>query len=162
MHDSVDQATRLPLYQHADDPAAQVIPQLSGDATEQTPPDLPSYLFKERIVYLVGAPILLVPCCLLLLDIATSDAIMLGQHVWAELHLSQLLLGLQLSNMFEVPINTASTLLRRLPAVKWQGQPGRRLFAMKIKAPAEAFGSFVRGIPTSKETANHWTFCMAP
>lgn len=29
-----------------------VIPQLSGDATEQTPPDLPSYLFKERIVYL--------------------------------------------------------------------------------------------------------------
>lgn len=26
---------------------------LSGDATEQTPPDLPSYLFKERIVYLV-------------------------------------------------------------------------------------------------------------
>lgn len=31
----------------------QVIPMLSGDATEQTPPDLPSYLFKERIVYLV-------------------------------------------------------------------------------------------------------------
>lgn len=30
----------------------QVIPQLSGDATSQTPPDLPSYLFKERIVYL--------------------------------------------------------------------------------------------------------------
>lgn len=30
----------------------QVIPQLAGDATEQTPPDLPSYLFKERIVYL--------------------------------------------------------------------------------------------------------------
>lgn len=29
-----------------------VIPQLAGDATEQTPPDLPSYLFKERIVYL--------------------------------------------------------------------------------------------------------------
>ncbi len=26
---------------------------LSGDATEQTPPDLPSFLFKERIVYLV-------------------------------------------------------------------------------------------------------------
>jgi len=26
---------------------------LAGDATEQTPPDLPSYLFKERIVYLV-------------------------------------------------------------------------------------------------------------
>lgn len=25
---------------------------LAGDATEQTPPDLPSYLFKERIVYL--------------------------------------------------------------------------------------------------------------
>ena len=35
---------RLPL---------QVIPALSGDATDQTPPDLPSYLFKERIVYLV-------------------------------------------------------------------------------------------------------------
>lgn len=32
----------------------QVIPQLSGDATQQTPPDLPSYLFKERIVYLVS------------------------------------------------------------------------------------------------------------
>ncbi len=31
----------------------QVIPSLAGDATEQTPPDLPSYLFKERIVYLV-------------------------------------------------------------------------------------------------------------
>lgn len=30
----------------------QVIPSLSGDATEQTPPDLPSYLFKEQIVYL--------------------------------------------------------------------------------------------------------------
>ncbi|KAK9819994.1 hypothetical protein WJX72_004888 [[Myrmecia] bisecta] len=29
-----------------------VIPALQGDATEQTPPDLPSYLFKERIVYL--------------------------------------------------------------------------------------------------------------
>lgn len=29
-----------------------VIPQLSGDATQQTPPDLPSFLFKERIVYL--------------------------------------------------------------------------------------------------------------
>lgn len=29
-----------------------VIPQLAGDATQQTPPDLPSYLFKERIVYL--------------------------------------------------------------------------------------------------------------
>ena len=26
---------------------------LQGDATEQTPPDLPSFLFKERIVYLV-------------------------------------------------------------------------------------------------------------
>ncbi len=31
----------------------QVIPALAGDATDQTPPDLPSYLFKERIVYLV-------------------------------------------------------------------------------------------------------------
>jgi len=29
-----------------------VIPMLVGDATEQTPPDLPSFLFKERIVYL--------------------------------------------------------------------------------------------------------------
>ena len=32
----------------------QVIPMLQGDATEQTPPDLPSFLFKERIVYLVN------------------------------------------------------------------------------------------------------------
>jgi len=32
----------------------QVIPMLQGDATEQTPPDLPSFLFKERIVYLVS------------------------------------------------------------------------------------------------------------
>ena len=31
-----------------------MIPALSGDATDQTPPDLPSYLFKERIVYLVS------------------------------------------------------------------------------------------------------------
>ena len=30
-----------------------VIPMLQGDATEQTPPDLPSFLFKNRIVYLV-------------------------------------------------------------------------------------------------------------
>lgn len=29
------------------------MPSTQGDATEQTPPDLPSYLFKERIVYLV-------------------------------------------------------------------------------------------------------------
>ena len=35
--------------------AAQVIPQLQGDANQQAPPDLPSYLFKERIVYLVSA-----------------------------------------------------------------------------------------------------------
>ena len=34
--------------------ALQVIPQLQGDATDQTPPDLPSYLFKERIIYLVS------------------------------------------------------------------------------------------------------------
>ena len=34
-------------------PGLQVIPALAGDATEQTPPDLPSYLFKERIVYVV-------------------------------------------------------------------------------------------------------------
>lgn len=31
------------------------MPSTQGDATEQTPPDLPSYLFKERIVYLVRA-----------------------------------------------------------------------------------------------------------
>uniref|UniRef100_A0A7S0MTB3 ATP-dependent Clp protease proteolytic subunit n=1 Tax=Pyramimonas obovata TaxID=1411642 RepID=A0A7S0MTB3_9CHLO len=29
-----------------------VIPMLQGDASEQAPPDLPSFLFKERIVYL--------------------------------------------------------------------------------------------------------------
>lgn len=33
---------------------SQVIPMLQGNATDQTPPDLPSFLFKERIVYLVG------------------------------------------------------------------------------------------------------------
>lgn len=44
---------------------SQVIPQLQGDATEQTPPDLPSYLFKERIVYLVSfqATALYYRCC---------------------------------------------------------------------------------------------------
>lgn len=31
----------------------QVIPMLADDATRRTPPDLPSFLFKERIVYLV-------------------------------------------------------------------------------------------------------------
>ncbi len=36
--------------------AAQVIPMLAGDATDQTPPDLPSFLFKERIIYLVSPP----------------------------------------------------------------------------------------------------------
>ncbi len=35
-------------------PLPQVIPMLAGDATDQTPPDLPSFLFKERIVYLVS------------------------------------------------------------------------------------------------------------
>ena len=35
-------------------PPLQVIPALAGDATDQTPPDLPSYLFKERIVYVVS------------------------------------------------------------------------------------------------------------
>ena len=30
-----------------------VIPMLQGDSSQQLPPDLPSYLFKERIVYLV-------------------------------------------------------------------------------------------------------------
>jgi len=29
-----------------------VIPSLQGDASTQSPPDLPSYIFKERIVYL--------------------------------------------------------------------------------------------------------------
>lgn len=29
-----------------------VIPSLQGDASSQSPPDLPSYIFKERIVYL--------------------------------------------------------------------------------------------------------------
>jgi len=29
-----------------------VIPSLQGDASSQLPPDLPSYIFKERIVYL--------------------------------------------------------------------------------------------------------------
>lgn len=37
----------------SDSGGLQVIPMLSGDATDQTPPDLPSFLFKERIVYLV-------------------------------------------------------------------------------------------------------------
>ncbi|KAI7842527.1 hypothetical protein COHA_003881 [Chlorella ohadii] len=57
-------ASRRPAVAHRSSsrrvaaPAAQrlnvqaVIPSLAGDATEQTPPDLPSYLFKERIVYL--------------------------------------------------------------------------------------------------------------
>jgi len=31
-----------------------VIPSLQGDASSQLPPDLPSYIFKERIVYLVS------------------------------------------------------------------------------------------------------------
>lgn len=32
--------------------AQAVIPMLAGDATSQTPPDLPSFLFKQRIAYL--------------------------------------------------------------------------------------------------------------
>ena len=50
--------------------ALQVIPQLQGDATDQTPPDLPSYLFKERIVYLVSLlpRLLLLPSCHALLQ----------------------------------------------------------------------------------------------
>ena len=32
----------------------QVIPSLQGDASTQSPPDLPSFIFKERIVYLVS------------------------------------------------------------------------------------------------------------
>jgi len=40
------------LYIYPNRIILQVIPALAGDATEQTPPDLPSYLFKERIVYL--------------------------------------------------------------------------------------------------------------
>ena len=42
---------------------AQVIPMLAGDATDQTPPDLPSFLFKERIVYLVSTCSCLSPLC---------------------------------------------------------------------------------------------------
>ena len=34
-------------------PAPKVIPSLQGDASTQAPPDLPSFIFKERIVYLV-------------------------------------------------------------------------------------------------------------
>jgi ATP-dependent Clp protease protease subunit len=33
-------------------PRPQVIPSLQGDASSQSPPDLPSFIFKERIVYL--------------------------------------------------------------------------------------------------------------
>lgn len=33
-----------------------VIPMIQGDASQQLPPDLPSYLFKERIVYMVRSP----------------------------------------------------------------------------------------------------------
>ena len=50
-------AMQVPLYAQqvpTDVLSWQVIPMLSGDATEQTPPDLPSFLFKERIVYLVS------------------------------------------------------------------------------------------------------------
>lgn len=47
-------ARRLPTTRSAL-PGLQVIPMLAGDATDQTPPDLPSYLFKERIVYVVRA-----------------------------------------------------------------------------------------------------------
>jgi len=32
-----------------------VLTPLQGDASQQLPPDLPSFLFKERIVYLVRA-----------------------------------------------------------------------------------------------------------
>lgn len=38
----------------------QIAPWLAADATTETPPDLPSYLFKERIVYLVRLNSLLV------------------------------------------------------------------------------------------------------
>lgn len=48
-------ATAPPVQAHAIlGRCPQVIPALAGDATDQTPPDLPSYLFKERIVYLVS------------------------------------------------------------------------------------------------------------
>jgi hypothetical protein len=40
--------------------ALQVIPSLQGDASGQAPPDLPSYIFKERIVYLVISRICLI------------------------------------------------------------------------------------------------------
>ena len=51
----------------------QVIPQLQGNATDQTPPDLPSYLFKERIVYLVGALPRLAVCHLVLVHAHLAD-----------------------------------------------------------------------------------------
>ena len=35
---------------------------LQGDSSQQLPPDLPSYLFKERIVYLVRATALAGGC----------------------------------------------------------------------------------------------------
>lgn len=54
----------------------QVIPQLSGDATEQSPPDLPSYLFKERIVYLVSATAAPVPARALNLLMPAVDCLL--------------------------------------------------------------------------------------
>lgn len=45
----------LPVVQRADRGAlciTAVIPSLQGDASTQSPPDLPSYIFKERIIYL--------------------------------------------------------------------------------------------------------------
>ena len=48
----------------------QVIPSLQGDASTQAPPDLPSFIFKERIVYLVRINILL--DIVLVLDIVRS------------------------------------------------------------------------------------------
>lgn len=94
-------ASRLPLPRpaayHRCRLPAQVIPALAGDATEQTPPDLPSYLFKERIVYLVshkkgrrqqsrswGAPRAIRRCCRGLSLAAGARVLML--HTAAHMH----------------------------------------------------------------------------
>ena len=54
---TVEDVLRLPCLRPLSSTCPQVIPMLSGDATEQTPPDLPSFLFKERIVYLVRSAV---------------------------------------------------------------------------------------------------------
>lgn len=51
----------------------QVIPMLAGDATDQTPPDLPSFLFKERIVYLVRHSVSSYKVCIVFWCATTSS-----------------------------------------------------------------------------------------